>query len=67
MKEIYKAQYAEAFGIDGTAEDITGYTEPRDSVESWDELVDLQNKPELTPDELRRVKNKLAQRAIEGI
>lgn len=67
MKEIYKAQFAEAFGIDETAEDIIEYTEPRDSVESWDELVDLQNKPELTPDELRRVKNKLAQRAIEGI
>lgn len=60
MKEIYKAQYAETFGIDETAEDITGYTEPRDSVESWDELVDLQDKPELTPDELRRVRNELA-------
>lgn len=73
MKEIYKAQYAEAFGID----EVNGYAEPRDTVESWSELeykgkadwdtlVDLQH-AEQDHLELRRIKNELARRAIEGI
>lgn len=73
MREIYRAQYAEAFGID----EVNDYPEPRDSVESWSELeyqgkpnwdtlVDLQH-AEKDPLELRKIKNELARRAIEGL